>query len=417
MSALLVSLREERGAKVKQYDGLRGKYGDKKTGEWESSDRSLLTELHENITDLDTQIYLEEASERQRKLVADSTTHRGSSSQSVEDALNTERGRFMRLMLSKDSAEYARNAELLRRDMQVDIPDLGGYVALPQVVMDEILEQARREFIVRRISRNVGRVARAGVGVRELTDRPSFQMGTELTTPSPTDLKFGKRTLAPKDYVGEVKVSRALLEEWTQGDSYIREQMTYGAGYLQEDKFFNGNGSTEPLGLLTAAEEGLPSNRNLTSSTTGAIKANDLIDMVLGNSTVAMRPAYYNDPSFAIILSAHAFSEARKFTDSNGQYVFTPVPYIGNSLEAGVSYTMLGKPVYVSEFLSNVAAGNTCAIAGAFRHYHIVDGLSTELQYLQELYARENKNGYIMRGSFDAAPFKNDSHTRLVVKS
>jgi HK97 family phage major capsid protein len=301
--------------------------------------------------------------------------------------------------------------------MQVDIPELGGYVAMPQAVLDEILEAARREFVVRRISRNVGRVARAGVGVRELTDRPAFQMGTELSVPNPSDLKFGKRTLAPKDYVGEVKVSRALLEEWTQGDSYIREQMAYGAGFLQESLFFAGNGSTEPLGLLTASDEGLPANRNLTSASAGRIGADDIIDMVLGSAAVPMRPAYYNDPSFAIIMSAHAFSESRKLKDGSGQYIFTPVPYIGNSLEGGVSYTILGKPVYVSEFLANVAANNTVAVAGAFRHYYIVDGLSTELQYLQELYARENKNGYIMRGSFDAAPFKNDSHTRLVVRA
>lgn len=409
MSTVLTSRRQERDAKLKNYDELRSKYGDKPLGEWETADRNRLNELHDEITTLDTEIFFEEQRESvKRRAEGAFVDHgKGGKSDSREDDL-----RLWRVLGAKTQEQFNRAMAEIRTH-QVDILTDGGYLALPAVLQEGIIEDAKREFVVRRLAKNFGVVPRSGSIQNELTSRPTWAWGTELSAPSETNLRFGQRALKPSDMTGLVKISKSLLRENGQTESVVRTEIAYGKAYLEESGFFTGTGINQPLGLLTPSDLGIPTSQDKETATSGVIGADDLIDLALAE----VRPPYYNSPQAAFVMSADGFAGCRKLKDGNGQYIFTPTAGIGDSLSAGAAYTLLGKPVYVSEFMPTVAAGNYPVVFGDFRHYGIVDGEDFGVQVLVELYAANNMNGYLCRAGVDGAPLKGEAFARLKVKS
>lgn len=411
MEKLLQRLREERGEVYKKYDELRSKYGEKPLREWETSDRAAFTELHERLTDIDLEINMVEIRDRAERAMGNATIdHRGNGAANGGQENRDESWIFRQAITARDTNQYTERQALIRRDMQVDLPAYGGYISIPQQVANELIATARREFVMRGLARNLGRVARAGIGVPTLAGRPSANMGTELTAPTMSDVTFGKRAMAPNDYVAGAKISRPLLNESNAGN-IVESEIGYASGYLQESKFFSGTGINEPLGVLTASSDGIPTSQDKTSGTSGSFKMDDLIGLMLET----VRPAYFNDPSAALICSPGAYSTIRKFKDDNGQYIATPVGTIGNSATVGAVSEVMGKPIYLSEFMPTVSSNNYPVIFGAWRNYGILDGLEDTLQVLLELYAAENKNGYIRRGSFDGAPMLSEAFARLKV--
>jgi HK97 family phage major capsid protein len=409
MSAVLTSRREERDAKFKSYDELRSKYGDKPLGEWETADRNRLDELHDQITTLDTEIFFEERKENLKRTAEGAFVDYGNGGKSDK---RNEDLRLWKALGAKTQEQFNRAMAEIRAH-QVDILTDGGFLALPAIVQEGIIEDAKREFVVRRLAKNFGIVPRSGSIQNELTSRPSWNWGTELSAPSETNLRFGQRALKPNDMTGLVKISKSLLRENGSVESVVRTEIAYGKAYLEESSFFVGTGTNQSLGLLTPSDLGIPTSQDLETATSGVIGADDLIDLALNE----VRPPYYNSPQAAFIMSAEAFADCRKLKDGNGQYIFTPAAGIGDSLAQGASYVLLGKPVFVSEFMPTVTAGNYPVVFGDFRHYGIVDGEDFGVQVLVEKYAENNMNGYLCRAAVDGAPLKGEAFARLKVKA
>lgn len=418
MDKLLQRLREERAAKFKNYEALRAKYGDKPPSEWESSDRSLLTELHERMIDIDCEIAINEGQQRQERFIASQTVGNEPTpaTQNRGEAGDLLRQRIGEFMISTNSSDIisraaAVQAEMQARAMQVDIPAQAGYFALPQTMFNEMIEPARRDFVLRRIARTLPPVPRSGGVTSELTGRPTANWGTELTSPTESNITAGNRTINPKDNVSFCKVSRPLLREWQSGSQFIISELAYAKGYLEEAAFVSGDGVTAPLGINTASAMGVPSSQNVTSTVSGGFKADDLIDLAMG---AKIRPVYFDDPSAAFLMSWTALGHMRKLKDDEGQYIATPTVGVGDSLAKGASYTILGKPVYVSEFMPALASASLSVIFGAWRNYWIVDSIHQELQIVDQTYAATNQNGYFLRAGTDASAMKSDAFARLV---
>ncbi len=85
-------------------------------------------------------------------------------------------------------------------------------------------------------------------------------------------------------------------------------------------------------------------------------------------------------------LSPEATQILRKLKDSNNQYLLTPG--LGEAPD-----TLLGKPMYESDFVAAVATGTTPVGFGDLSYYYIVDFGGFEFTSLPELYSASDQVG------------------------
>jgi HK97 family phage major capsid protein len=79
----------------------------------------------------------------------------------------------------------------------------------------------------------------------------------------------------------------------------------------------------------------------------------------------------------------------RKVKDSTGQYLWAP------SIREGTPDTIVGRPIYTSGYVPQMAAGAKAMAFGDFSYYWIADRQSRTFQRLNELYATTGQVGFI----------------------
>lgn len=120
-----------------------------------------------------------------------------------------------------------------------------------------------------------------------------------------------------------------------------------------------------------------------------AITADELID--LQDSVI---DAYQENACW--IMSRKTRTAIRKLKDNDGKYLLNP------DLTSKWGYTLLGKPVYTTENMKEIAANNTTIVYGD------MSGLATklsedmEIQVLREAYAAQHAIGVVAWMEFDA---------------
>lgn len=146
----------------------------------------------------------------------------------------------------------------------------------------------------------------------------------------------------------------------------------------EEDKFFNGNGTTQPTGLFHATKGG-----QIAGTLTTALKSDDMIDLVY-----TLKRPYRKNAAF--IMNDRTLLGLRKLKDNNGAYIWQP-PY-----QVGEPDRVLGYPVYTSAFVPE----NAIAF-GDYKYYNIGDRGSRSFKPLTELFADEGMIGFMMKERVD----------------
>ena len=96
--------------------------------------------------------------------------------------------------------------------------------------------------------------------------------------------------------------------------------------------------------------------------------------------------------------------------DGEGRYLFNP------SLEIGKPDTLLGKPVYTSAFMPELAAGKKVLLFGDFSYYWIADRGARSLRRLNELFAINEFIGFMTTERVDGKLILPDAMKVLKVK-
>jgi HK97 family phage major capsid protein len=99
-----------------------------------------------------------------------------------------------------------------------------------------------------------------------------------------------------------------------------------------------------------------------------------------------LKPPYRSKVVF--LTNDTAMKQLRKVKDSNGQYIWTP------SVVAGTPDMLLGRPVYTSPFVPEIAAGSLPLAFGDFSFYWIADRRDIRFKVLNELYAERDQIGF-----------------------
>ena len=126
----------------------------------------------------------------------------------------------------------------------------------------------------------------------------------------------------------------------------------------------------------------------MTAASATTITADEIINLIYSLKRPYRKKAVFitNDATLAIL---------RKLKDGNGAYMWQP------SLVAGEPDKLLGYPVYTSQYMPAVAAGNKTVIFGDISYYNIGDRGTRSFAELRELFAGNGMIGYVAKERVD----------------
>lgn len=96
--------------------------------------------------------------------------------------------------------------------------------------------------------------------------------------------------------------------------------------------------------------------------------------------------------------------------NGNGDYIWQP------SMEVGKPDTFLGKPIYTSNAMPELRAGNKVLLFGSFGYYWISDRGNRTLRRLDERFAIDDSVGFILTQRLDGRLILKDAMKVLKVR-
>lgn len=183
--------------------------------------------------------------------------------------------------------------------------------------------------------------------VPKTTTHPTAGIIAEAGSITESDPVFGQVTLDAYKYAFSVQVSSELeADTGVNLSEYLARIGGEALGNGSGAHFITGDGSSKPMGVITASTLGVTGGAGVT----GAFTADNLIDLFY-----SVNPNYRLKGSW--LMSDSSVKAARKLKDSTNQYLWVP------GLVAGEESTLLGKPVLNDP---NVAAPALSAKSVAF---------------------------------------------------
>lgn len=291
------------------------------------------------------------------------------------------------------------------RAMQVDDPTLGGYLLAPQKFVADLLKDIDDEVVIRQSATIHTLEKAASLGVVTLdADMEDADWTAELKTGTEDkSLKIGKRELKPNPLAKEATVSNTLLRQGAISvEDLVRNRLAYKFGITEEKAYMVGDGHNKPLGLFVASDDGIPASRDVSEDMNATeMTADGIINVKYALKTIYQKRAKW-------LFHRNAVRQIRKMKDGNGQYIWVP----GLTKDKGDE--LLESPMLISEYVpATFSSGKYVGLYGDFKYYWIVDCLSFSIQRLVELYAKQNKTGFIGRYEGDGQPVLAEAFIRI----
>lgn len=202
----------------------------------------------------------------------------------------------------------------------------------------------------------------------------------EFSTLTANGFKFGSITLSGHLAASLVLISKQLINN-SKIDvvSIVINKLAEKIAAFIEDFLLNGNSGIQGSGIAGSMDSG----NKLTVSTVAGITGDTLIDVQ------DKIPDAYQGGAFWIMNST-VRTKIRKLKDGQGNYLLVP------DFQKGSGYTLLGKPVFVTDNLPTASAassGDTILYYGDFSGLAVKTGESAEIQMLLEKYAEQHAVG------------------------
>lgn len=162
--------------------------------------------------------------------------------------------------------------------------------------------------------------------------------------------------------------------------AFVIDEMAYHVSRFIENVLLNGSGSVEGLSTLT---------NSMTAASASVITSNEVIQLQ------ARVKDLYQDPAI-FIMSVNTRTALRLLKDNVGRYM------LQDDITAPFGKVLLGKPVYVSDNMSDMSAGATAI------YYGDMSGLATKfsevmsVRVLREKYATQHAVGVVGWLEFDS---------------
>ena len=158
----------------------------------------------------------------------------------------------------------------------------GGYLVAAEDFVKELIKSVDDQVFIRQLVRTFQVPQAASLGVPTLDSDPDDADWTsELQTGNEdSSMAFGKRSLSPNPLAKRIKVPQQLLRQAVIGaEQLVIDRLGYKFAVTQEKAFLTGSGSSQPLGVFTASNNGISTDRDVsTGNTTTAIGFDGLIE-------------------------------------------------------------------------------------------------------------------------------------------
>lgn len=303
------------------------------------------------------------------------------------------------LLIEKEKKQFENTIRgILNQDEPTTKADAG--VMIPTTVWDRIIDQV---IEICPIFERADRYRVKGKLVLPKYDREHSSIVMAYADEG-TNADSGKVVLSQIELNGFLaralaKVSNSLINN-TDFDivGFVEAKMAQAIALFIEGELLHGT-SQKVEGLSGIAED-----MTITSEAVGAISVDDLMD-----TQDAVVDNYQANSIW--IMNRKTRNAIRKLKDREGQYL------LNRDLTAKWGYTLLGKDVYCSDAMDEVAAGKTVAFYGDFTGLAVKISEEANMQILRERYAVEHMTGILAFMEFDAKVADTQKISKLVVKA
>ena len=398
----ILELREKRAKAWEEAKAFLDSHRNEK-GVLSAEDDAAYTRMEQEITDLGKEIARlerQEALEAELNLPVNKPITAKPMNGKLEDGNKTGRAaeeyrtNFWNMMRSKAPMPAVVNA------LQIGTDSEGGYL-VPDEYERTLVEALEEENIFRQLAK----VIQTSSGDRKIpvvATKGTASWIDEEGAFTESDDSFGQVSIGAYKLGTMIKVSEELLNDSVFDlESYISRESARRIGAREEEAFFTGDGSGNPLGILAAtggAETGV------TAASATAVTADELMDLFYSLKSPYRRNAVW-------VLNDSTIKAVRKLKDGNGQYLWQP------SLTAGTPDTILGRPVKTSAYMPAIAAGAKTVAFGDFSYYWIADRQGRSFKRLNELYAATGQVGFLASQRVDGKMILPEAVKVLVQKA
>ncbi len=360
--------------------------------EFSADEQAKFNALDERFNTISAQIKRAEKLLEAERFMNSAPSHETPSEQNERAIDESERTSAFFRMLAKSPGEQHQLARALNITTDAD----GGYT-IPKAFASSVIEKLNKETLMRKISSVISTSSTTQIPVE--ATRPEFKWLAEATAFSEVSATFDKIELNAHKCGGVIKLSTEILEDSSIDiESYIRNKMYVALSDLEESAFLNGTGTNQPKGVCTGL------TASVTTATQTTVKYEEVLDLYY-----ALAKSYRANAVF--IVSDSFEKQLRLIKDGNGMPIWQP------ALSAGAPNTLLGRPIYTSEFMPTVAKDTMPAIFGDFSYYQIADRGAISLQRLNELYAINGQIGLLIQKRVDAKLTLADAVKALKMKN
>ena len=183
---------------------------------------------------------------------------------------------------------------------------------------------------------------------------------------------FTKFKSEPHKIAGIVRLPNDYITDRAfELDKYLPKRLAKCFNRAEENVFLNGDGIDKPFGILhdtEGAEAGV---------TTVEITYDDVVNLYM-----SVKPKYRKKGVW--VMNDDTALALRKVKDADGNYIWNPN-----------TDTILGKPVYISEYMPSVTSGNKPIAFGDFSYYWIINRRPLAVRTLAEKFALNDQTGYL----------------------
>jgi HK97 family phage major capsid protein len=363
-----------------------------------------LDELIKTVESVETRSVVDTAIENRGRRGRISTGARGGDG---ADLLDTEEYRSAyRGWLRNGQFNFQAPSEY--RDVVMGTNSAGGFLVTPTKISSDITQIINNLVYIRRMATVETVMDAQSLGVRQITTQPSdAAWTTEIgTTTADTAFAFGRRDLTPQLLAKLITVSLRMLETSRDVEPLVNERLAYKFAVAQENAFFNGSGSGQPLGVFTASANGIPTAQDFVVSNNSSVAFNP--DLLV-SARYQIKQPYLASKSAAWAFSRTAIGQIRLLKDSYGRYL-----WVDGGGFASAPDTIVGIPVMISEYCpSTFTAASYVGILGDWSYYRIADLMQMQIQRLTELFAGTHEVGFLGRQWLDGSPVLGEAFVRL----
>ncbi|MCM1232249.1 MAG: phage major capsid protein [Ruminococcus flavefaciens] len=272
----------------------------------------------------------------------------------------------------------------VRNALSEGVDSEGGYL-----VPDEFEHTLVQALSANNIVRDHAHVFTTNSGVHKIpvvTSKGTAAWVDEGAALPESDDVFGQQLIGAHKVATLIKVSEELLNDSAFDlEDYFTTEFARRIGNTEEDAFLNGNGTGKPTGIF---DNTAGAQTGVTAGSATAVTADEIIDLFYSLESVYRRNAIW-------LLNDTTIKTIRKLKDSNGQYLWQP------ALHEGTFDTLLGKRIFTSPFVPEMAAGKKSIAFGDFSFYWIGDRQGITFRRLNERFAETGQIGFLASKRLD----------------